>query len=188
MSSTAAKPIVKLLSDVVVDSDYTFSKPYKMQDGTRFSACRGPLVQTCELPVTINNGMATILCSDNYAEYVAQVEEQAIDALATNSEKWFQKRLSHEDIEQLMKPSIKGHRCPKHILSAKAVKCYDHDLQPVDEMPATGTNCIAIIQVEGLKLDERRSEVCFAMQQLKLVEVPVEEETEVVTLDGPAFV
>ena len=182
------KPTVKLLSDVVVDSDYTFSKPYKMQDGTRFSACRGPLVQTCELPVTITNGVATLLCSDNYAEFVAQVEEQAIDILANNSEKWFQKKLDHEDIEQLMKPSIKGHRCPKHVIPAKAVKCYDYDLQPVEELPTTSTNCIAIVQVEGVKLDERRSEVCFAVQQLKLVEVPAEEDTQVVALDGPGFV
>lgn len=180
-------PVVKVLSDLVVDSDFTFGKPHLMQDGSRFSTCRGPYVQTGELLVTMNDGNATLLCSEAYADVVAQLEEHAIDSLATNSAKWFGKDLTHEEVEHLMKSSIKGHRVPKHVLPSKNVRCYDHSLQLVETAPTAPSHCVCIVQIEGIKLDEKRAELCFKLQQMKYAEVPLEE-PESAELSGPAFV
>lgn len=182
-------PLVKVISELVVDSDYTFSKPYSLQDGSRFSTCRGPYLQTCELPVTLSEtGNATVICTDAYADVIAQIEEHAIDTLANNAQKWFGRELSHEDVEQLMKASIKGHRVPKHVLCAKSVKCYDHNVNLLENDTTGAANGTCIIRVDGIKLEEKRAEVCFTLQQLKFAEDASDCADTTPELDGPAFV
>lgn len=177
---------VKLIEDIVVDADFLFQKPFVQQDGSRFSSCVGPYVQTSEMPVSLGKDNSTIICTDAYADFIAQVEDHAIETLSQMSQPWFQRDLSYDDVEHMIKASIKGHRVPKHCVASKSVKCYDHALEAMSEYPKSGTHCVCIMKVDGVKLDEKRAEVLFSLQQVKCLDAVFASETP--ELEGPAFV
>lgn len=179
---------VKKMQSIVVDGDYKFTVPVEMVDKTRYSQCKGPLIQTAPLPICPDaSGSLTILCSEEYADFLQGVDDLVIDTLSSNSQEWFGKHIRSADIESLIKPSIKGHRCPKHVVNLRpSAKCYDSELNLCDTWPTDQFSGVVILQITGIKIDEKRCEVDYCVHQVK--KQPEAASMDEVNLDQAAFV
>lgn len=191
-------PTVKPITNVVCDADVAYAPPLHEQRGAAapamFSTCRAPLLQTPPMPFTLAQGgkTGTFMCSEPYADAVGAVEEHAIDVLACNSMSWFNRQLSVDDVEQMMKSPIKGHRVPKHTVACRPeLRCYQPDasgaLVPCDA-PADGALCVGILQLQGVRIDAKRCELNFVLHQLKVLPAEEQQGTTELTLEDAAFI
>ena len=179
---------VKKIQSIAIDGEFTLSRPVELADKTRFSHVRGPLIQTPMLPLTTDGDKITVLCSEEYADAIHGIDEMVVDTVSSKSDEWFGKHLTVTDVESLLKSSIKGHRCPKHVLIKKEDSmCFNHTLEKC-EFPTTQFNGMMILQVKGLLIDEKRCEVQYVCHQVKLAEELPEDAGEDVKLADAAFV
>lgn len=184
---------VKKITDVDV-AEFEVGRPMRLNDNERWCACRGPLLQTPEMQLNTKDGLCTILCTEEYADVISQIEEHVIDQIATNSPVWFGRTLSHDDVESMAKSPIRGHRVPRHTVPCAGARAYSHDLEErAAEDGAVSAQCI--LQIRGMLINETSCELQCQIHQMRLAAPPAAEEDEAadeqpeaeVTLDAPAF-
>lgn len=182
-------PSVKKMQSINLEGELSLSMPAEMADRTRFSQATCPLLQTPTLPMCYDaeKKTYTILCTEEYADFIQQVDDMVIDILSHNSDAWFGKHIRSTEVEAMLKPSIKGHRCPKQTVSSVGVKCFDMDLKECELVEGQFSGII-IIQIKGVAIDEKKCEVAYKMLQIKKHDEPLEKLGDDEVLDGAAFV
>ena len=182
-------PPVKKMQSINLEGELTLSTPVEMADRTRFSQAKCPYIQTPALPICFDSEkkVFTLLCTEEYADFMQLVDDMMIDLLSQNSELWFGKHIRTTEVESMLKPSIKGHRCPKQIMPSGGTKCFDSELKEC-EIPGEQFSGVVIIQIRGVSIDEKKCEVAYKVLQIKKYEEPPERLGDDENLEGAAFV
>ena len=182
-------PHVKKMQSINLEGELKASVPVEMADRTRFSQITCPLVQTPALPLCFDSekGNLTLLCTDEYADFLQLVDDMVIDLLSQNSDAWFGKHIRTTEVESMLKPSIKGHRCPKQFMQVDGAKCFDAELNEC-ELPVEQFSGVVIFKIRGIAIDEKKCEVTYKVLQIKKHEDPAEKLEDDQVLESAAFV
>lgn len=162
---------------------FSMLPPTSLAADRRFSVVRGPLVQTPEMTMTSDGDTCTIVCTSEYADYIAAVDAHLSSLIAESSLDYFGKAISHEQVERRFAETIHGHRTPKHVVASDRCTCFTADLQPylspeADRQLPEVAVCKMIIRCDGVVFEERRCFAQWSVCQMRVVDEPVLKEED----------
>uniref|UniRef100_A0A6C0J084 Uncharacterized protein n=1 Tax=viral metagenome TaxID=1070528 RepID=A0A6C0J084_9ZZZZ len=140
--------------------------PEKIKDKFRFSKADVPLVQTCEMTYSYEGETMEILCTPEYADFVHQMDHALCTAISDNSEAWFDKNITYEQLERMYRPTLQGGRNPRQKLKASSFKAFDIETKLIDTFPSLGSG-IFIFKLDGVKFEEKVCEAQWSVVQAK---------------------
>lgn len=164
-----SKKVVKI--DDFNTNDITLPMPEKTDTKLRFSKAELPLIQTSEMTYSYYDDNLELLCNPHHADTIHQIDESICTTLSNNSEAWFGKHITYDQIERMFRPTLQGGKNPRQILKTfdlnkKQFKTFDTNTKPTDKLPPSGS-AIFIIKLDGVKFEEKVCETQWSVVQAK---------------------
>lgn len=132
----------------------------------RFSKADVPLTQTCEMTYSYEGHNLEILCSPDHADVVHQLDHAICTAISDNSEAWFGRNITYDQLERMYRPTLQGGKNPRQMLKAVSFKAFDTETKPIETLPSSGSG-IFIIKLDGVKFEEKVCEAQWSVVQAK---------------------
>jgi hypothetical protein len=142
------------------------SCPEKLEAKLRFSKANVALAQTCEMTYSYEDENLEILCTQEHADVVHQIDHALCTAISDNSEAWFGQNITYDQLERMYRPTLQGGRNPRQMLKASSFKAFDTETNPIDTFPSSGSG-IFIIKLDGVKFEEKVCEAQWSVIQAK---------------------
>lgn len=140
--------------------------PEKIEAKLRFSKADLPLTQTCEMTYSYEGENLEILCTQEHADIVHQIDHALCTAISDNSQTWFGQNITYDQLERMYRPTLQGGRNPRQMLKASSFKAFDTDTKLLDKFPSSGSG-IFIIKLDGVKFEEKVCEAQWSVIQAK---------------------
>ena len=140
--------------------------PEKIEAKLRFSKAEVPLTQTREMTYSYEGENLEILCTQEHADIVHQMDHALCTAISDNSEAWFGQIITYDQLERMYRPTLQGGRNPRQMLKASSFKAFDTDTNLIDTFPSSGSG-IFIIKLDGVKFEEKVCEAQWSVVQAK---------------------
>lgn len=167
MAPGRTRTVVKQLDvDLHMLEMSTPSEKHTEDVAIRNSTITFPLIQVDEMPFVLEGEEISLICTDEYANFVASVEEHVAGIVAEKSLTWFGKVITFDQCEKMLRSGLDGHTNPKHSIPCANMRVFDHETKPCE---CTSTGCaVLIIRIEGLTFYEKECELNWSVFQLKL--------------------
>ena len=163
-------------------SDLTleFEDPTKLKDGKYYSKARGKyLLKLHDLRVlgNVESSVPFEITTGDDKEAVKRIDAVCLNEAVTSSEKWFNKELSYEAIDSMLKRSIHiddNHQCtfnPETFKNGDNVRVNVHESRnkkiSASELN-TGDNVSIVVQVYGIMFFKKSFSVHWKIHQIKV--------------------
>lgn len=140
--------------------------PEKTDNKMRISNVICPLLQTSNLTYTYDGSDITVLCSDEHANKIHDIDDLICSTVANESQTWFGQILSHDQVERMYCPTLQGSRNPRQTLDARLLKSFDNDMQATDSLPASGS-AMFILKLNKVVFKEKLCQASWSVVQAK---------------------
>lgn len=147
-------------------SGVSMTPPEKTSPKLMFAKADATMIQTCELPYTLDNGVLELLCDTEHADKIHQIDEGLCSIVSEQSLSWFGQKITYDQIEKMFRPTLQGNKNPRHILQTNNLKTFDADTNLTDSFRSSGSG-IFIIKLEGVAFEEKVCEAQWTVLQAK---------------------
>lgn len=147
-------------------TDVSLTCPENINPKLRFSKSDIPMIQTCEMTYSNEGNDLEVLCTSDHANLVHEIDHAICNTISENSEAWFGKNITYDQLERMYRPTLQGGRNPRQLFKSCSFKAFDNDTKPIEKLPPSGSG-IFIIKLDGVKFEEKVCEAQWSVVQAK---------------------
>ena len=142
--------------------------PVLVDTKSRSASVAMPMLQTAELTYTLSGdgGSVEVLCDNEQAEKIHEIDGVLIATIADSSEDWFGRKINIDQVERMFRPTLQGNRNPRQVLNASKLKFFDNQMKPCDTFPPAGS-AMFIMRLDDIHFEEKVCEARWSLVQAK---------------------